>query len=87
MNLRTYLLQALQSARTAARAFTKEILKGVLAFYVALFWDFVLLLGCAVFVYGVWLAWRPAGFMTAGILLVAAALLLGPHKASKVENS
>jgi len=33
--------------------------------------DLAFLVGCAVFVYGLWLAWRPLGFIVGGIVLAA----------------
>lgn len=33
--------------------------------------------GVAVFSYGAWLAWHPAGFMVGGTLLIVGAVMLG----------
>ncbi len=33
--------------------------------------DLAFLVGCAIFVYGLWLAWRPLGFIVGGIVLAA----------------
>jgi hypothetical protein len=50
-----------------------------------IFWDLLLVLGCCFFAYGVYLAWRPAGFMAAGGLMVFAALVLAPNRLAKTE--
>jgi hypothetical protein len=50
--------------------------------------DLLFIAGCAVFVYGIDLAWRPAGYMCAGIILAALAFFLGykPAAASGAES-
>lgn len=40
-------------------------------------WDALLVAGAGIFVYGLGLAWRPLGFIVAGLLLGAAAFLSG----------
>lgn len=59
---------------------SKQYLATLAGFLRGLFWDAILLLGCAVFVFGVWKAWEPAGIMTAGVLLVAVSFLFGARK-------
>ncbi len=52
----------------------------------AIAWDLAFLVGCMVFVYGVRLAWRPGGFMVAGLLLIAVAVLF-QRQPGKPEGS
>ena len=40
-------------------------------------YDSLFLAGAAVFVAGVWMAWRPLGVMVAGVLLAGFGFLLG----------
>ncbi len=40
-------------------------------------YDLLFLLGCAIFAYGFWLAWRPLGFICGGFMLAAFAFLSG----------
>ena len=42
-----------------------------------LIWDMVFVLGAAVFVYGLSLAWRPLGFMVGGLVISAIAFFIG----------
>jgi hypothetical protein len=42
--------------------------------------DLAFLVGCAVLVYGLSLAWRPLGFIVGGGALAAIALLAGYHR-------
>jgi hypothetical protein len=52
--------------------------------------DLLFLCGCGVFVYGVWLAWRPLGFIVGGIVLAAVAFFAGyqrPVPAVQPEES
>ena len=39
--------------------------------------DVSFLIGCAIFVYGLWLAWRPLGFIVGGIVVAAVAFSVG----------
>ena len=39
--------------------------------------DLLVLVGAAVFAYGLWLAWHPLGFIVGGILLAAAGIFFG----------
>ena len=39
--------------------------------------DLAFLAGCAVFIFGLWLAWRPLGFIVGGIVLAAVAFFAG----------
>ena len=40
-------------------------------------WDLVFLIGCAVFVYGLSLAWRPLGFIVGGLIVASGAFFKG----------
>jgi hypothetical protein len=40
-------------------------------------WDLVFVLGAAVFVYGLSLAWRPLGFIVGGLIISALAFFIG----------
>ena len=39
--------------------------------------DLAFLAGSAVFVYGLWMAWRPLGFIVGGIVIAAVAFFAG----------
>lgn len=39
--------------------------------------DLAFLAGCAVFVYGLWLAWHPLGFIVCGVVIAAVAFFAG----------
>lgn len=42
--------------------------------------DALLLAGCALTIYGLWLAWRPLGVTFAGLALILLALLLAAKR-------
>jgi hypothetical protein len=48
--------------------------------------DTCFLAGCAVFVYGVWLAWRPLGFIVGGLAVAAIAFFMGYRPAGGEEE-
>lgn len=39
--------------------------------------DLTFLAGCTLFVFGVWMAWRPLGFIIGGIVIAAVAFFAG----------
>ena len=39
--------------------------------------DLTFLVGCAVFVFGLWLAWHPLGFIVGGVVVAAVAFFVG----------
>jgi hypothetical protein len=52
--------------------------------------DLLFLCGCGVFVYGLWLAWRPLGFIVGGTVIAALAFFAGyqrPAQASVAHSA
>jgi hypothetical protein len=47
--------------------------------------DVSFLFGCAIFVYGLWLAWRPLGFIVGGLVIAAVAFFAG-YQRLRSEN-
>ncbi len=49
-------------------------------------YDLLFLCGCGVCVYGLWLAWRPLGFIVGGIVLAAIGFLSAYNLARPAES-
>lgn len=45
--------------------------------WIKLSWDIAIGVGLTVFVYGLWRAWQPLGFIVGGLTLAAVALFAG----------
>ncbi len=49
--------------------------------------DAIVIVGLLCFVYGIWLAWKPLGYMVSGVLLAAAAFFIHYGAIRKTERS